>query len=723
MCADAGGNTEMGGGGGGGEAGVTTRTRPRGERRGGMTRGGARNRGGSRSGSRNGGTERGGRNSGGGRTEKGKETDKRKENQKEKEKGGRMEKHRKGEKEKEVSGSTSTSTSKSTSTSISTSRSGTCETAWIKGTSDRCLNTLAGCSNRWGWTNKVDQGATERMEIWAGAGQCDTNKGTLVGYADVSYVNDRVKVTVSELTAPWVMTNSQLWTGEGTLPFRNNKYVAAPGSFPDKQVETADYDVHHTTAYVHVALHIDVCNRSGATSTSTSVTMEKEGGEKTHRRGKGKGDKDKSYSHNKGGDKSKNKSKSKEKEGCKKTQTPGGSPPPSPPGGNTDSPSGTPPTPPTPPTPTGGNTDSPAGTPPTPPSPPTPPTPTGGNTDSPSGTPPTPPTPTGGNTDSPSGTPPPTPPTPTGGNTDSPSGTPPTPPTPTGGNTDSPAGTPPTPPTPTGGETTEPCVDGGEPVEVEVVSPEGAVDSFGAGEPVVQGMHPHGEPSTTLANFPPAFVQANMEAFFPVDIAGVIGADNVLRVACPFNCEEKPCEVFVTTYHCPPCSTPTNGGLVSLLPGAGWEAGSCAPTFQQGVGTGAEGAGGVEHPTVAFRKLVSAGAVEELPALTAPLANVAVFVRQGATACGGFADLAACTAMPECAWEAGVSGEGAAGMCVSSWCPADFAPPASAASCATTCAGAGAVTPGGEGGETGTGGAGGEGGEGGEAGTGGFGPF
>ena len=537
MCADAGGNTEMGGG--GGEAGVTTRTRPRGERRGGMTRGGARNRGGSRSGSRNGGTERGGRNSGGGRTEKGKgkekETDKRKENQ--------------NQKEKEVSGSTSTSTS-----------------------------------------------------------------------------------------------------------------------------------------------------------------MEKGGGDKTHRRGKGKGDKDKSYSHNKGGDKSKNKSKSKEKEGCKKTQAPGGSPP-SPPGGNTNSPSGTPPTP---PTPTGGNTDSPAGTPPTPPSPPTPPTPptpTGGNTDSPSGTPPTPPTPTGGNTDSPSGTPPtpPTPPTPTGGNTDSPAGTPPTPPTP---------------PTPTGGETTEPCVDGGEPVEVEVVSPEGTVDSFGAGEPVVQGMHPHGEPSTTLANFPPAFVQANMEAFFPVDIAGVIGADNVLRVACPFNCEEKPCEVFVTTYHCPPCSTPTNGGLVSLLPGAGWEAGSCAPTFQQGVGAGAEGAGGVEHPTVAFRKLVSAGAVEELPALTAPLANAAVFVRQGATACGGFADETACAAMPECAWEAGAS-EGAAGMCVSSWCPADFTPPASAASCATTCAGAGAVTPGGEvgtGGETGTG-AGGEGGEGGEAGTGGFGPF
>ena len=486
MCADAGGNTEMGGG-GGGEGGVTTRTRPRGERRGGMTRGGARNRGGSRSGSRNGGTERGGRNSGGGRTEKRKGQEK--ETDKRKEKGGRMEKGK------------------------------------------------------------------------------ETEKNGRMGKH-----------------------------GKG-----------------EKEV-----------------------------GTSSSVTMEKENEKRGGRRGNSKG-------HNKGGDKSKGKGhgkeKEKEKEGCKKTKSPGGSPPPSPTGGRTDSPAGTPPRPPTPPTPTGGNTDSPAGTPPTPPSPPTPPTPTGGNTDSPSGTPPTPPTP----------------------------------------------------PTPTGGETTEPCVGGGEPVAVEVVSPEGTVDSFGAGEPVVQGMHPHGEPSTTLANFPPAFVQANMEAFFPVDIAGVIGADNVLRVACPFNCEEKPCEVFVTTYHCPPCSTATNGGLVSLLPDAGWEAGSCAPTFQH---VGAEGASGGEHPTVAFRKLVSAGSVEELPALTAPLANVAVFVRQGATECG-FADETACTAMPECAWEAGAS-EGAAGMCVSSWCPADFAPPATAP-CTTFCV----VPTGGEG----------EGGEGGNAGN------
>ena len=238
-------------------------------------------------------------------------------------------------------------------------------------------------------------------------------------------------------------------------------------------------------------------------------------------------------------------------------------------------------------------------------------------------------------------------------------------------------------------------MDGGEPVEVEVVSPEGTVDSFGAGEEVREGMHPNGEPSVTFANFPPAFVQANMAAFFPVDIAGVIGADNVLRVACPFNCEEKPCEVLVATYHCPPCSTPTNGGLVSLLPDAGWDTGSCAPTFQQGVDAGFvvadDGADGATHPTVAFRKLVPAGTVEELPALTAPLANVAVFVRQGATACDGFADETACNAaMPECAWEAGTSGEGAAGMCVSSWCPDDFTPPAATSSCATSCAGAGA---------------------------------
>ena len=136
-----------------------------------------------------------------------------------------------------------------------------CETAWSKGSNDVCIITLNGV-NRWGWTSKVDQGATERMEIWAGAGQCDTSKGTLVGYADVSYLNDRVKVTVSGLTAPWEMTTSHLWVGEDYLPKndKNGKYIAAPGQLSDQQANKADYDMHHTTAFVYVALHLDVCD-------------------------------------------------------------------------------------------------------------------------------------------------------------------------------------------------------------------------------------------------------------------------------------------------------------------------------------------------------------------------------------------------------------------------------------------------------------------------------
>ena len=151
-------------------------------------------------------------------------------------------------------------------------QTGTCETAWIKGNYNRCINTLNGCSNKWGWTNRVHQGATERMEIWAGAGQCVTSKGTLVGYADVSYVNNRVKVTVSGLTSPWVITKSDLWAGEGYLPYRRSKYVSSPGQFPDHQVKTAVYDVYHTTTYVHVALHVDVCENQAAPPTDAPDT-------------------------------------------------------------------------------------------------------------------------------------------------------------------------------------------------------------------------------------------------------------------------------------------------------------------------------------------------------------------------------------------------------------------------------------------------------------------
>lgn len=60
------------------------------------------------------------------------------------------------------------------------------ESAWAKGDPSEafCDNGF----NNWGWSNPVAPGASGyEMPLWAGAGQCDTSKGTLVGKVVIDY--------------------------------------------------------------------------------------------------------------------------------------------------------------------------------------------------------------------------------------------------------------------------------------------------------------------------------------------------------------------------------------------------------------------------------------------------------------------------------------------------------------------------------------------------------
>jgi hypothetical protein len=67
------------------------------------------------------------------------------------------------------------------------------ETAYAKGGGAICF--IPTFSN-WGWTNKITSG-TYSWPLWAGAGQCDTSKGILVGSVTVKYSGGYVTVTYS----------------------------------------------------------------------------------------------------------------------------------------------------------------------------------------------------------------------------------------------------------------------------------------------------------------------------------------------------------------------------------------------------------------------------------------------------------------------------------------------------------------------------------------------
>jgi hypothetical protein len=117
---------------------------------------------------------------------------------------------------------------------------GACEeTAWAKApTNSTCFNSLPDLkSNKWGWTNKLTATGFYTFNLYAGAGQCDTSKGTLVGTVTVDFSTSTHTATVTYLMLPGhKLTEAHLWVGGTQLPLvaggKKGLPTAAPGLFP-----------------------------------------------------------------------------------------------------------------------------------------------------------------------------------------------------------------------------------------------------------------------------------------------------------------------------------------------------------------------------------------------------------------------------------------------------------------------------------------------------------
>jgi hypothetical protein len=105
------------------------------------------------------------------------------------------------------------------------------ETAYAKGGGALCF-IEEGFAN-WGWTNPITPG-TYDWDLWAGAGQCDTSKGTLVGSVTVDYDGVYVDVTYN-VDFPYLLKETHVYAGYTMLPQvkRGKEMVdtVAPGSY------------------------------------------------------------------------------------------------------------------------------------------------------------------------------------------------------------------------------------------------------------------------------------------------------------------------------------------------------------------------------------------------------------------------------------------------------------------------------------------------------------
>ncbi|MCA9658710.1 MAG: hypothetical protein KC486_10220 [Myxococcales bacterium] len=87
--------------------------------------------------------------------------------------------------------------------------------------------------HRWGWSNgPVSAGTSTVWPVYAGAGQCDTDKGAHIGDLAVSY--DGATATLEfQRVGDHVLNEEHLYVGSEPLPRDvNNEYTVAPGQYP-----------------------------------------------------------------------------------------------------------------------------------------------------------------------------------------------------------------------------------------------------------------------------------------------------------------------------------------------------------------------------------------------------------------------------------------------------------------------------------------------------------
>ena len=111
------------------------------------------------------------------------------------------------------------------------------DSAWAKGDNPVPAKTvLSFCDNgfsNWGWTNLIEPGKYN-WDLWAGAAQCDTDKGTLVGWVVVNY--DGTTVDVQFYTYPgYSIEETHVYAGYDMFPQqqrgRRTENTVAPGQY------------------------------------------------------------------------------------------------------------------------------------------------------------------------------------------------------------------------------------------------------------------------------------------------------------------------------------------------------------------------------------------------------------------------------------------------------------------------------------------------------------
>ncbi len=125
-----------------------------------------------------------------------------------------------------------------------------CETAFARGDNgETCF--IGNGFNRWGWTIGPLVEGEFSYEVYAGAGQCDIDKGEFVGTVDVTYEGGEVSV-VYNIDPSYTVEETHTYAGNDMFPVGNNgTSTVAPGQYT---IGT------NLSGEIYVIAHAVVCN-------------------------------------------------------------------------------------------------------------------------------------------------------------------------------------------------------------------------------------------------------------------------------------------------------------------------------------------------------------------------------------------------------------------------------------------------------------------------------
>jgi len=126
-----------------------------------------------------------------------------------------------------------------------------CETAFAYGDGAMCFLDIEDLgSERWGWTIGLDEAGEYEVDLYAAAGQCDTEKGMLVGTATIDYSGGTVTVDI-ELDGDYTLYESHIYAGTSEVPLdKKGNPTVAPGQY---------YIEDDLEGPIYVIVHAVVC--------------------------------------------------------------------------------------------------------------------------------------------------------------------------------------------------------------------------------------------------------------------------------------------------------------------------------------------------------------------------------------------------------------------------------------------------------------------------------